>query len=137
MAKSAQYNFAICGGTDPNNLVNVELLQADDRYFYAVTLETDFILRQTASNGIPFQRGYRSFAWKSDLWRSQYSYLFNTVLGGDLQGAVVIRTLTIQGDSTYSTWRGVLTLPDFSEFQRNYKQYQGVIWQFTRCVLVT
>jgi hypothetical protein len=137
MAVSPNYSFAICGGTDPNNLVNVELLQAGGRYFYPPTLEQDSILRQPASNGVPFERGYRSFEWRSNLWRDQYKYLYTTILSSSLQGPVVIRTLTIEGDSTYTVYRAVLTLPDFSGFQRNYKQYENVPWAFTRCVLVT
>jgi hypothetical protein len=85
---------------------------------------------------VAFERGYRSFEWRSDVWRAQYSYLYTTVLSNSQQGAVVIRTLTIAGDSTYSVYRAVLTLPDFGGFQRNYKQYQNMPWAFTRCVLV-
>lgn len=136
MTNSPQYNFAICGGTDPSNLVNVELLFAGDRYFYPPTLEVDSILRQPGSDGLPFERGYQSFGWKSDLWRAQYAYLYTTVLSGSLQGRVVFRTLRLMDDSTYSTWRGILTLPDFSGFSRNFKSYPGVPWTFTRCVLV-
>ncbi len=136
MSVSPQYGFEICGGSDAMNLVNVETLSAGGRYFYAPTLESDTILRQPAENGIMFARGYQSFQWKSDLWRAQYQYLFTTILSSSLQGYVVFKTLRIMDDDTYTTWRGVLTLPDFSGFQRNYKQYQGFIWNFTRCTLV-
>lgn len=137
MAIPPQYDFQICGGTDPGSLVNVETLIADGRYFYVPVVIADTILRQPGADGIPFERGYQSFTWQMDLWRAQYSYLYNTVLGGRLQGRVVFRTLRVMDDSTYSTWRGILTLPDYSGFQRNFKLYQNVPLPFTRCLRVS
>ena len=137
MAVSPSYQFKIAAGlNNAAGLVNVETLTDGERSFYAVTLEEDFILRQPAANGIPFERGYQAFTWKSDLWRGQYAYLFNTILSGSLQGYATFQTLRLMDNGTYSIWQGVLTLPDFSGFQRNYKQYQGVLWQFTRCTEV-
>ncbi len=138
MAHQTQYGFKIASGlNNAAGLVNVENLIADGRYFYPPVLDGDFILRQPRANGIPFERGYQAFTWKSDIWRAQYSYLFNTLLGGNLQGYVTFNTLRIMNDSTYSVWQGVLTLPDFSGFTRNYKAYTGVPWAFTRCTLVS
>ena len=137
MAISPQYQFSICAGTNPASLVNVELLTAGGKYFYPPVLEDDFILRQPGASGLPFERGYQAFTWKSDLWRAHYDYLFTTILSNSLQGYVVLKTLRTMDDDTYTTWRGILTLPDMNQFQRNYKLYQNVLWQFTRCTLVT
>lgn len=133
----SQYGFEICGGTDPLNLINVELLTAGGRFFTPPTLEEDDILRQPGSDGLPFERGYLSITWKSNVYRPQYSYLYNTILGGARQGPVVIRTLRIMDDTTYSIYRGILTLPSFNAFQRNYTLYQNMPWQFTRLLRVT
>jgi len=53
-----------------------------------------------------------------------------------LQGHVVFETLRLMEHSTFTTGRGIVALPDFSGFQRNFKQYQNVPWSFTRCVEV-
>lgn len=137
MALPPQYGFEICGGTNPLNLVNVEALYAGGRYFTPPTLEEDTILRQPGGDGLPFERGYQSFMWQLNLYRAQYAYVYTTILGGSLQGRVVFRTLRLMDNDTYSTWRGILTLPDFSGFSRNYTLYQNVPWQFTRCTLVS
>lgn len=132
-----QYDFAICGGTDPDALINVELLSAGGRFFAPPTLEEDEILRQPGSDGLPFERGYLTLTWKSKVYRAQYSYLYNTILSGALQGPVVIRTLRVMDDTTYSVYRGLLTLPSFSGFRRNYTLYEDMPWMFTRLLRVT
>jgi hypothetical protein len=132
-----QYDFAVCGGTNPANLINVELLTAGGRFFAPPTLEGDEILLLPGSDGVPFERGYLSLIWKSSVYRAQYSYLYNTILGGARQGAVVIRTLRVMDDTTYSVYRGILTLPSFSGFQRNYTLYSQMPWTFTRLLRVT
>lgn len=138
MAISPQYQFKVASGlNNAGSLVNVETLTDGERYFYAPSLMNDYRLRQPAANGIMFARGYQTFTWQSDIWRGQYSYLYGTLLNGSLQNNVTFQTLRVQDSGVYSIWQGVLTLPDMSQFNRNYKMYQGVQWAFTRCTQVT
>lgn len=138
MAVSPQYQFKLghsSGGA--GGMANVEtLVDADGRYFYAPVLMTDYILRQPLASGGMFDRGYQQFVWQSDVWRAQYKYLYATVLQGSLSAPVYFQTLRIMDDSTYSVWLGTLTLPLFDQMNRNYRQYQGMPWQFTRCTLI-
>jgi hypothetical protein len=138
MVVSPQYQFKIGhSSSGAGGMVNVELLvDADGRYFYAPVLVSDYRLRQPLASGGMFNRGYQQFGWQSDVWRAQYSYLFNTTLQGSLTAPVYFQTLRLMDNSTYSVWLGTLTLPLFDQFQRNYKQYQNMPWDFTRCTLI-
>lgn len=137
MAIPPQYQFKLAAGSDPLALVNVETLTAGGRYFYAPTLEEDFILQQTGGDGLIFDRGYQRFVWRIDLWVEQYEYLYTTILNNSFMGPVVFQTKRIQKATTYQIWTGKLRIPLFNEFQRNYRQYQGVPLTFTRCQFVS
>lgn len=132
---SPAYLFKVGKSSDGvNGMTNVELLQdADGKYFYAPTLDNDFVLKQPLSSGGQFDRGYQSFTWHSDLWRGQYQYLYGTLLQGSLTGPVYFQTQRAIDNGAYSVWLGTLTLPQMNDFQRNYHLYPNVAWTFTRC----
>jgi len=138
MAISPQYQFKVAAGlNNAGSLVNVETLTDGERYFYAPTLMNDYVLRQPGADGLGFSRGYRSFTWQSDLWRGQYGYLYGTLLTGSLSNYVTFQTLEAVNSGAYSVWQGILTLPQMNDMTRNFKMYQNVNWQFTRCLPVT
>jgi hypothetical protein len=112
MAIPAQYQYKIAPGWNATgSLVNVEtILDSDGRYFYAPVLVNDYILRQPLSGGGMF--------------------------AGSLTNNVTFQTQRTIDNGAYSIWNGKLTLPQMSDFQRNYKQYQNMQWQFTRCVQI-
>jgi hypothetical protein len=138
MATPPQYSFKVGhSSAGVNGMVNVEtLIDADGRYFYAPVLMTDYILRQPLSGGGLFDRGYLQIGWRSDVWRAQYGYLYGTVLQGSLSAPVYFQTLRIMDDNSYSVYLGTLTLPLFDQMNRNYKQYQAMPWDFTRCTRI-
>ena len=118
-------------------MTNVERLQGvDNKYFYAPVLMNDYILRQPVASGGMQDRGYQQFTWQSDLWRSQYDYLYGTLMMGSLTAPVYFQTQRTIDNGAYSVWLGTLTLPQMSDFQRNYSQYQTVDWTFTRCTRI-
>lgn len=137
MAVPPSYQFKLAAGDDPLDLVNVETMSAGGKYFYTPVLVRDFILEQDRSNGLLFERGYQSFTWEIDLWRPQFEYLYTTILGGSFSGNVIFQTQREQLATTYQIWTGVLRLPRFEAFQRNYSQYQTVPLVFTRCLFVS
>jgi hypothetical protein len=138
MGLSPSYQFKIghsSGGV--NGMTNVETLIADEKYFYAPTLNNDYILRQPLASGGMYNRGYQSFTWQSDLWRAQYQYLYGTLMQGSLSAPVYFQTQRTIDNGAYSVWLGTLTIPQMSEFNRNFTQYQTVNWQFTRCTRIS
>lgn len=118
-------------------MVNVELLEdVDGRKLYAPVLLNDYILRQPTSGGGMQDRGYQSFTWQSDLYRSQYQYVFGTLMQGSLTAPVYLQTQRTIDNGAYSVWLGTLTLPQMNEINRNYRLYQSVEWRFTRCTRI-
>jgi hypothetical protein len=138
MARPPEYQFKIGHSSSGiGGMVNVEtIVTGDGRYFYAPTLMTDYTLRQPTSGGGLQQRGYQQFVWSSDVWRSQYAYLQGTIMQGSLAAPVYMQTLRIMNDASYSVYLGTLTLPLFDQINRNFKLYQGMPWQYTRCTLI-
>lgn len=128
-----QYEYAIASGyNNAAGLVNIELLSAGGKLFYAVAVAGSDVDLKTQEDGVGFESGFPQLVWTSNVTRAQYAYIRDTVLSGSYSAPVTIRSR--YDDTSYANYNAILTIPRTRQLKRNYDLYEQMEWTFTRVV---